>query len=125
MILRSNKPEAEKFADWVTRDVLPTLRQGVENYVNIRYASAEITQHLDVEHQKFESKRVNKIKINTVGVNGTIEYNRNSCLDHSGLTPKSLKALAERNGVPASKRTSVRILSGIRLPHICSKTVQI
>ena len=106
LILRSNKPEAENFANWITRDVLPTLRKAVENDLKMKRASFEIEKHLDVEHQKFESKRINKINIDTVGVNGTVEYNRKSCIDHSGISPRVLKRLAKENGVPASKRTS-------------------
>ncbi len=121
LILRSNKPEAENFADWITRDVIPMLRRSVEESINFKYASAEITRHLDVEHQKFESKRINKININTVGVNGTIKYNRNSCLDHSGLTPQTLKLLAKKSGVPASKRTSGKeVLRLIDMPTASS-----
>ena len=46
------------------------------------------------------------MNINSVGVAGTVKYNRDSCFDHAGITPKSLKVLAANNGVPASKRTS-------------------
>jgi prophage antirepressor-like protein len=27
LVMRSNKPEARKFQDWVTRDVLPAIRK--------------------------------------------------------------------------------------------------
>ena len=121
LIMRSNKPEAEKFANWVTMDVLPTLRQSVEEHLVFKKASVEIGKHLDVEQQKFESKKINRININTVGVSGTIKYNRDNCLNHSGMTPKELKKLAEKNGVPASKRTSGKeVLRIIDMPTASS-----
>lgn len=106
LILRSNKPEALKFSDWITRDILPTLRQNVESEIIFKNASVEISKHLDREHQKFESKQINRININSGGVNKVIKYNRNSCLDHSGMTPRKLKSMAKKNGIPASQRTS-------------------
>lgn len=121
LILRSRKPETKIFYNWVTRDVLPMLRQSVEEHLVFKKASVEIGKHLDVEQQKFESKKINRININTVGVSGTIKYNRDNCLNHSGMTPKELKNLAEKNGVPASKRTSGKeVLRIIDMPTASS-----
>ena len=106
LILRSRKPEMKNFYNWVTRDVLPSLRQNVEDHLNFKHASVEISKHLDIEHQKFESKRINKINVNKGGMNTAVRYNRDSCLDHSGFTPKMLKTMAEKAGISASKRTS-------------------
>ena len=124
LILRSNKPEAEKFSDWVTNDILPTLRQSIEDHLVLVKASVEIGKHLDVHQQKEESKRINRKNINEVGVNGTVKYNRNSCLDHSGRTPSQLKKWAEENGVPASKRTSGKeVLRLVDMPTASSMSL--
>ncbi len=124
LMMRSRKPEFKYFYDWVTHDVLPLLRQSVEENLIFKNASVEIGKHLDIEHQKFESKRINKININSVGIAGTVKYNRDSCVDHSGLTPKTLKKLAERNGVPASKRTSGKeVLRLIDMPTASSMSL--
>jgi len=124
LMMRSRKPEMKYFYDWVTADVLPMLRQSVEENLIFKNASVEIGKHLDIEHQKFESKRINKININSVGIAGTVKYNRDSCVDHSGLTPKTLKKLAERNGVPASKRTSGKeVLRLIDMPTASSMSL--
>lgn len=124
LILRSNKPEAQKFADWVTSDVLPSLRKGVEDHIVFKQASVEIGKHLDVAHQKEESKRINGKNIREVGVKGTMDYNRSSCLDHSGMTPSELKCWAERNGVPASKRTSGKeVLRLVDMPTASSMSL--
>ena len=121
LIMRSNKPEAKKFADWVTEEILPTLRKGVEEEIIFKRASAEIGKHLDVEHQKYESKRINERNINTVGVAGTINYNRNSCLDHSGIDPIKLKRMAKKCGIPASKRNSGKeVLRLVDMPSASS-----
>jgi len=124
LILRSNKPEAEKFSDWVTGDILPKLRQSIEDYLVLKKASVEIGRHLDVEQQKFESKRINGINISAVGVKGTVKYNRDSCRDHSGRTPSQLKKWAADNGVPASKRTSGKeVLRLVDMPTASSMSL--
>jgi prophage antirepressor-like protein len=124
LILRSRKPETKIFYNWVTKDVLPTLRQSVEEHLVFKKASVEIGKHLDIAHQKFESKKINGININSVGVSGTVEYNRNSCFDHSGKTPSQLKRWAERNGVPASKRTSGKeVLRLVDMPTASSMSL--
>lgn len=121
LIMRSNKAEAEKFADWITRDVLPFIRESVEESLKFNYMSADVEKHLDIEHQKYESKRINGININRSGVAGAINYNRQSCLDHSGMTPRKLKSIAEKKGIPASKRTSGKeVLRQIDMPTACS-----
>jgi len=124
LILRSNKPEGEKFADWVTSDILPTLRQGVEEHINFKNLSIEISKHLDVEQQKTESKIINGVNYRSGGANKTIKYNRNSCLDHSGQTPSALKKWAEENGIPASKRTSGKeVLRIVDMPTASSMSL--
>lgn len=121
LIMRSNKAEAEKFANWVTSEVLPKLRESVEESIKFNKMSADVEKHLDIEHQKYESKRINGININRSGVAGAINYNRQSCLDHSGMTPRKLKIIAEKNGIPASKRTSGKeVLRQIDMPTACS-----
>ena len=106
LIMRSNKPEVEKFSNWVTEIVLPSLRQGVEENLIFKNASVEIGKHLDINHQKYESKRINGININSGGVKKAIKYNRDSCLDHSGMTPRKLKNIAKEIGIPSIKRSS-------------------
>ena len=124
LILRSNKPEARKFADWITRDVLPRLRKNVEDHIVFKKASVEIGKHLDILHQKEESKRINGKNIKEIGVKGTMNYNRSSCLDHSGMTPSALKSWAEKNGVPATKRTSGKeVLRLVDMPTASSMSL--
>ena len=88
LLLRSRKPEFKIFYNWVTVEVLPTLRQTVDEDIIFKKASAEIEKHMNIEHQKFESKRINKMNINSVGVAGTVKYNRDSCFTMQVLHQK-------------------------------------
>ena len=106
LMLNSRKPHAKAFKRWITKKVLPALRTGVEIDLKFRYISEEAIKHLSIPHQKFESKRINKININTAGRSGAMDYNIKNCLDHSGSTPAQLKRWAAEVGIPAAKRTS-------------------
>jgi prophage antirepressor-like protein len=106
LILNSRKPHARAFKKWVTKVVLPTLRTGVEKDLSFNYISDEAIKHLNISHQKFESKRINKVNINDGGRGKAMDYNIKNCLDHSGSTPAQLKRWAEEQGIPATMRTS-------------------
>jgi len=106
LILNSRKPHARAFKKWVTKVVLPTLRTGVEKDLSFNYISDEAIKHLSISHQKFESKRINKVNINDGGRGKAMDYNIKNCLDHSGSTPAQLKRWAEEQGIPATMRTS-------------------
>nr|WP_321484272.1 BRO family protein [uncultured Cohaesibacter sp.] len=45
LVMRSDKPQAKKFQDWVTRDVLPTIRKtGQYNVHAAKVASGEMSR---------------------------------------------------------------------------------
>lgn len=124
--MRSNMPNAEKFANWVTEEVLPSLRIAAEkvNDPNNIYTDENAEKHLDVNHQKYESKRINAININNNGVKGGIDYNRKSCVDHSGVTPSKLKKMAIQSGIPYKHRTSGKeILRYTDIPTACAMSL--
>lgn len=123
LILRSNKPAAQKFADWVTSDVLPTLRKGVEDHLVMKQASVEISKHLDEQHQREESKSVNYRNMTEGGRGKTVKYNIKNCVDHDdlGRTPSQVKKWAEEEGLPSSKRTSAKeVFRNTNKPVACS-----
>ena len=95
-------------ADWVTTDVLPSLRQGVEEHLVMKEASLEIGKHLDNQQQREESKNINDINMKAGGKTRTVKYNIKNCVDHDdlGRTPKQVKKWAEDEGMPSSQRTS-------------------
>lgn len=100
LIMRSNKPEAEQFQDWVF-DVIKTLREqtGLQGF--------EVFRMLDKEHQKAAMNklrdglnhpvRVNFIKANTVA-NKAIsnKYDYPKMIKKGEMTPQML---AERESV--------------------------
>ena len=49
LLLRSRKPEFKIFYNWVTVEVLPTLRQTVDEDIIFKKASAEIEKHMNIE----------------------------------------------------------------------------
>lgn len=106
LIMNSRKPHAKAFKKWVTKVVLPTLRTGVEENLKFKYISDEAIKHMNIPHQKLQSKRINKINVENGGVGRAMDYNIKNCLDHSGIMPAQLKRWAEEQGIPASKRTS-------------------
>lgn len=123
LILRSNKSAAQKFADWVTRDVLPTLRKGVEDHLVMKQASVEISKHLDEQHQREESKLINHKNMIEGGRGKTVKYNIKNCVDHDdlGRTPSQVKKWAEEEGLPSSKRTSAKeVFRNTNKPVACS-----
>lgn len=126
LILHSNKPEAQKFADWVTSDILPTLRKGVEDHLVMKQATVEISRHLDEQQQREESKLINYKNITEGGVNRAVSYNVNSCMDHDelGRRPYQVKKWAEKEGLPSSKRTSTKeVFRHTNKPVACSMSL--
>lgn len=108
LILNSRKPHAKAFKKWITKIILPTLRNSVEVDLKFKYISEEAIQHLSITRQKHESKVINKFNINSGGVGKAMDYNIQNCLDHSGKRPAQIKKWAEKHGIPASKRTSAK-----------------
>jgi len=106
LIMRSNKPEAEIFTDWITGEVIPFFRKGVEDNLIIKRIAEEIGEHTNPTHQKYESKVINHFNFEKGGVGDVIKYNVNSCKDHSGSTPRQLIKFAKESGIPSAKRTS-------------------
>jgi len=120
LIMRSNKPEAENFQHWIASEVLPTLRVAVERDLKINYKMNDVALHLDIEYQKFQSKKINYINIRNGGVRSAIDYNRDSCKAHSGKTPKQLKLIAKKAGWPSIDRTSGKTILRKTNPEIAA-----
>lgn len=117
LMMRSRKPEFKYFYDWVNADVLPTLRQGVEENLIFKNASAEISQHLDENFQRLQSKRINKKNFEHGGVPAVMNYNIKNSLSHSGFYPKELKSFGKRMGLKSSGKEVLRIIDK---PTACS-----
>jgi len=110
LIMRSNKPEAQKFADWVTSEILPNLRQGVEEHLIMKQLTIDIGKHIDEQNQREESKKINRKNMSEGGKTQTVKYNIKNCVDHDelGRTPRQVKKWGEEIGMLSSERTSAK-----------------
>ena len=118
LIIKSKKPEAEKFEEWVVGDVLPTIRKKGS------YNSNDLKRFLDIEVQKGYSKSINKANYEKSGVTGTIEYNKNNCLYHTGKTPAQIIARAKDYGLKSKQRTSAKeALRAVRPEIACAMSL--
>lgn len=109
LIFRSNKPEADEFVDWVTRVVLPAIRQAAEGKNQLNYGAYV---HLEIDIQKVYSKRFNYYNQLKGGTHLIITENRNICLRHTGKTPSQIKKEAQKKAVSEGLSPS-RITSGL------------
>lgn len=105
LAFRSNKPEAERFTDWVAGEVIPQIRK-TGKYVPQHQGILPLAAHTDKEVQKDMSKAVNAHNYQLGGEDATVLYNVQNALAHTGKTPSQLKAEAKRAGLPSKDRTS-------------------
>jgi prophage antirepressor-like protein len=104
LALSSNLEKAKPFRDWVTKDVLPSIR--TNGYYSIADQSKEILLHTNVSIQKQNSKDINSKHVIESGIESAIEYNRRSCLIHTGKQPHEWKELGKKVGLKSIARTS-------------------
>lgn len=91
LILSSNKKESQPFKDWVTQDVLPSIRK-FGSY-NLKITKAELNAQTERATQLNNSKLINAENYKKNGVGSIIEYNKANCKQVSGLEPKQVKEL--------------------------------
>lgn len=123
LILRSNKSEVDKFRNWVTADVLPSLRKSVEDDLVMKQASIEIGKHIDEQQQREESKIINGINMKEGGKTQTMKYSIRNCVDHDdfGRTPKEVIKWGEEIGLTSSQITSSKqVFRVTNKPVACS-----
>jgi len=106
LALASNLEKAKPFRDWVTSEVLPSIRKN--GYYSIANQSESILIHTNVSIQKSNSKDINKKNLIEKGLDSMIEYNRNSCILHTGKTPSELKEIGKKEGLKSIERTSAK-----------------
>jgi len=102
----SNLSKAKPFRDWVTMEVLPSIRKN--GYYSLANQTKEVLIHTNVAIQKENSKEVNKKYYTESGVDAVIEYNQKSCLLHTGKTPQEIKNYGKEIGLKSSKRSSAK-----------------
>lgn len=106
LALASNLDKAKPFRDWVTSEVIPSVRK--TGYYAIANQQNAIMLHTNTDIQKNNSKDVNAKNLIEKGIDGVIEYNRASCLLHTGKTPSQIKAEGKNNGLKSKDRTSAK-----------------
>jgi len=119
LALASNLDKAKPFRDWVTSEVLPSIRKN--GYYSFANQTQAIMMNTDVSIQKQNSKDINGKNLIEKGIEGVIEYNRNSCLLHTGKLPKDIKEMAKNIGLKSKDRVSAKeVLRHINPALACS-----
>lgn len=106
LALASNLQKAKPFRDWVTSEVLPSIRSN--GYYSLANQTQAIAIHTVHAIQKKNSKDINAKNFIESGVNGIIEYNRNSCILHTGMTTKEVKKLGKEKGLKSKDCSSAK-----------------
>ena len=106
LALASNLDKAKPFRDWVTSEILPSIRK--LGYYSIADQSNAILIHTNISIQKSNSKDINSKNYLEKGIEAVIEYNRNSCLLHTGKTPHEIKELGKQKGLKSIERNSAK-----------------
>lgn len=106
LTLASNLDKAKPFRDWVTSEVLPSIRKN--GYHTIADQTQKLLIHQDKQIQKQNSKDVNSKNMIEGGIKSVIEYNRQSCLLHTGKSTVEIKAYGKEIGLPSIKRFSAK-----------------
>lgn len=119
LALTSNLEKAKPFKDWVAGEVLPSIRKN--GYYSIANQTEKILIHTNVSVQKNNSKIINSKNYIENGVESVIEYNRNSCLLHTGKTPSEIKKIGQEVGLKTIDRSSAKeVLRHIKPSIACA-----
>jgi len=119
LALASNLEKAKPFRDWVTGEVLPSIRE--HGSYSIIKTGHKLLSHTDVTVQKNNSKEINSQNLKSGGVNKVIEYNRESCLLHTGKTPSQIKQAGKDLGLKSKQTSSAKeVLRNTNKPLACT-----
>jgi len=106
LALASNLEKAKPFKDWVANEILPSIRK--RGYYSIADQSNKILIHTNTSIQKSNSKDINAKNYIESGIESVIEYNRNSCLLHTGKTPSEIKKHGRELGLKTAECNSAK-----------------
>ncbi len=104
LVLSSNLKKAIPFRDWVTAEVLPSIRE--KGYYSIADQTQAMMIHSDTNIQKQNSKDINKKNFITAGVEAIIDYNRTSFILHTGTSPSKMKEYGKSIGLNSKQTAS-------------------
>jgi anti-repressor protein len=106
LALASNLDKAKPFRDWVTSEVLPSIRKN--GYYSLADQTDKIMIHTNVSVQKQNSKDVNAKHLIEKGLEGVKEYNRQNCIIHTGKTPSEIKKIGKSKGLKSTETSSAK-----------------
>lgn len=119
LALASNLQKAKPFKDWVTGEVIPSIRK--HGYYSIADQQNAVLIHTNNSTQKQNSKDINAKHYIEQGVEAIIEYNRQSCLLHTGKTTKQIKEIGKQKGLKSIERNSAKqVLRNIKPELACA-----
>jgi prophage antirepressor-like protein len=119
LAFRSNKPEAERFTDWLASDVIPQIRK-TGKYIAKHQGVLPLLAHTSDEVQKDMSKSVNAFNYERGGVDEVMAYNVANCVTHTGKTPAQLKREAKDKGLKSKDRSSGKQVARVTKPAAAS-----
>jgi len=106
LALSSNLEKAKMFRDWVTGEILPSIKH--TGYYSIADQTSTIMLHTDVAIQKMNSKDINRVNYIDKGIDAVIEYNRMNCLLHTGKLPHEIKQIGKEAGLNSTETSSAK-----------------
>lgn len=92
LALASNLEKAVPFRDWVTKEVLPSIRE--KGFYNLRLSAKEIADQTNRDVQLQNSKTINSKNYEKNGVAEIIKYNQDNCKQVTGMLPNQIKKIA-------------------------------
>lgn len=119
LALASNLDKAKPFRDWVTSEVIPSVRK--KGYYTLADQTQNLMLHTNNDIQKQNSKEINTKNLIEKGVEGVIEYNRNNCIIHTGHRPKEIIEIGKNLGLKSKDLTSAKQVLRVTKPELaCS-----
>jgi anti-repressor protein len=106
LALASNLEKAKPFRDWVTSEVLPSIRKN--GYYSLADQTNKMLIHTHIGIQKQNSKDINAKNYIERGLESVIEYNRQSCLLHTGKSTTEIKEIGKKSGLKTKDCNSAK-----------------
>ena len=122
LIMKSKMEKAVEFQDWVVEKVLPSIFE--TGSYSIFDNNNTLQEHSSVENQKNNSKAVNSINYNLGGAEKIKDYNTQSCLIHTGLTPKKVIEIGKQKGLKSKDTSSAKqVLRALKPEIACTMSL--
>jgi prophage antirepressor-like protein len=115
LIVKSRKPEAEKFENWIYDEVIPSIQKSGSYSIG---SMAALSSHTVRATQIGNSKSVNHLHVAVGGAAAAIQYNVKNCTIQSGRAPFEWKKIAKQEGLPSKHRNSAKDVLRVKAPQV-------